>query len=254
MDFIARANPRTAISVLIGLVAFITTSILIYLAPANPPWIVWVCIADVVVLEVAAGAMYVRGFQTATGGRQGVSTASQVAVMWITASLGGTGAGLDWAVITSRIHWPGTAILLLIGLRWVVLGVLTVPILLADTVHLEGQRGLTRIKLERLNLVDRVESALWALCAIPVTDQDRTTFQLLTDEVDLIRNRMRGLGSTNVGADHARMGTLVDSFAQEVDACSAAPAADRSPNIAQLQTTLREISRELSRPVFPPVR
>lgn len=254
MEFIAKANPRTAISVLIALAAFITTSFLIYLAPLNPPWIVWVCIADVVVLEAAAGWMVLRGFQTATGSRQGVSTASQMAVMWITASLGLTGAGLDFSVITSRIQWPGTAILLLIGLRWVILAILTVPILLADTVHIEGQRGLARIKLERLNLVDRVESALWALCAIPVTDQDRTAFQLLTDEVDLIRNRIRGLGSTNVGADHGRMGTLVDSFAQQVDACSAAPAADRGPNIAQLQTTLREISRELSRPVFPPVR
>jgi hypothetical protein len=254
MDFIARANPRTAISVLIGLTAFITTSILIYFAPSNPPWIVWVCIADVVVLEAAAGAMVLRGFQTATGSRQGVSTASQMAVMWITAILGLVGARLDIGVILGWVYWSGTFTLLLIGLRWVVLGLFTVPILLADTVHIEGQRGLTRIKLERLNLVDRVESALWALCAIPVTDQDRTAFQLLTDEVDLIRNRIRGLGSTNVGADHGRMGTLVDSFAQQVDACSAAPPADRSPNIVQLQTTLREISRELSRPVFPPVR
>jgi hypothetical protein len=238
MDFIARANPRTAISVLIVLAAFITTSILIFFAPSNPPWIVWVCIADVVVLEVVAGAMVLPGFQTATGTRQGVSTASQIAVMWITVGLGVTGAWLNIDVIASWVHWSGTLILLLIGLRWVVLGILTVPILLADTVHIEGQRGLTRIKLERLNLVDRVESALWALCAIPVTDQDRTSFQLLTGEVDLIRNRIRGLGSTNVGADHAKMGALVDSFAQQVDACSAAPSADRSPNIAQLQTTV----------------
>ena len=227
-----------------------TVGAFVAFAPRESRGVWWLAMADVVAVELASAFLYVRQFQSSLGrDRRGPSPATNIAIASTAALLSGVGLAVD-AYMLMRFHsvQSDRALGWLIAGRWILLGAVSVPMLFADEAHHEGRAELTLVQQDRSALVESVENALNQLRRIPATDEERPALRQLTDDVDAMRNRMRGWASANVAHDPGRINHLIETFAAQAEACCASTGEQRAGTIANLRQTTQAVTRELSGP------
>lgn len=250
MPFIARTKLGAMVGGVVALAVAATVGVFVTFAPSEPRTVWWLTMVDVIAVEVTSAFLYVRQFQSSVGrDRHGPSPATNIAVASTAALLSGVGLAVD-AFMLMRFHsvQSDRALAWMIAGRWVLLGAVSVPMLFSDEAHHEGRAELTLVQADRSALVESVENALGQLRRIPATDADRPALRQLTDDVDAMRNRMRGWASANVAHDPGRINHLIETFSAQAESCCSSDPAARQAAIDELRQTTRAVTRELSGP------
>ena len=248
MDRIARLKPGVVVAGLVGIIGAATVGAFFSFAPvlARPAY--WFGLVDVLAIEATTAFFYLNEFVASTGQkRRGVLPATRIAANATSALLALIGLTVD-LLFLFRFGTPSydRVFFWFIVARWVLLGILTLPMLLADTAYQESRAELTLVQQDRRQLMDSFDATVANLRRIePHNDNQREMLRRLTDEGDSVRNRMRGLTSTIPSGDFGRLGQLVDQFGAEVDQCARAAPAARDAELASLQTTSQQIAREV---------
>jgi hypothetical protein len=252
MAFIARTKIGAIVGAVTTLVVAATIGAFATLSPGPSRGVWWLVMADVIAVELTSAYLYMRQFQASVGrDRHGPSPATQTAIASTVGLFSAIGLAAD-AWVLSR--FPAAQYDRILGWtivgRWVALAVVSVPVLLSDDAHHEGRNELTLVQQDRAALVESVESALAQLRRIQPTEAERPALRQLTDDVDAMRNRMRGWASANVSHDPGRITQLVEMFAAQAESCSASNGEARATTVAQMQETARAVTRELSGPAM----
>ena len=248
MDRIARLKPGVVVAGLVGIIGAATVGAFFTFAPvlARPAY--WFGLVDVLAIEATTAFFYLNEFVASTGQkRRGVLPATRIAANATSALLALVGLTVD-LLFLFRFGTPDydRVFFWFIVARWVLLGILTLPMLLADTAYQESRAELTLVQQDRRQVMDSFDATVANLRRIePQNDNQREMLRRLTDEGDSVRNRMRGLTSTIRSGDFGRLGQLVDQFGAEVDQCARAEPAARDAELANLQTTSQQIAREV---------
>jgi hypothetical protein len=252
MAFFARTKIGAIVGGVAAIAAAATVGIFATFAPSPSRGVWWLVMADVIAVELASAYLFVRQFQSSVGrDRHGPSPATQIAIASTAGVVSMIGLAADAYMLARFQSVQSDRVLawLIVG-RWVVLGAISVPILLSDEAHHEGRAELTLVQQDRLALIESVENALAQLRRIQPTDAERPALRQLTDEVDAMRNRMRGWASANVSHDPGRITQLIETFAAQTERCCATDGEKRSTTVADLQQTTRAVTRELSGPTM----
>jgi hypothetical protein len=248
MDRIARLKPGVVVAGLVGVIGAATVGAFLTFAPAFARPAYWVGLIDVLAIEATTAFFYLNEFVSSTGQRRnGVLPATRIATNATSALLAFVGLTTDLLYLF-RFGTPDhdRAFFWFIVARWVLLGILTLPMLLADTAYQESRAELTLVQQDRRALMDSFDATVSNLRRIePANDHQREMIRRLTDEGDSVRNRMRGLTSTIGSGDFSRLGNLVEQFGSQIDACAKAEPSARDAGLASLQATSQQIAREV---------
>jgi hypothetical protein len=248
MDRIARLKPGVVVAGLAAVIGAATVGAFLTFAPALARPAYWFGLVDVLAIEASTAFFYFNEFVSSTGQkRSGVLPATRIAANATSALLAFAGLAVDFLYLF-RFGTPGydRVFFWFIVARWVLLGILTLPMLLADTAYQESRAELTLVQQDRRALMDSFDATVANLRRIePVNANQREIIRRLTDEGDSVRNRMRGLTSTIGSGEFDRLGQLVDQFGSQIDRCRKAEPAARDAELASLQTTSQQIAREV---------
>jgi hypothetical protein len=248
MDRIARLKPGIVVAGLVGIVGAATIGAFVSFAPVLARPVYWLGLADVLAIEATTAFFYLSEFLASTGQRRrGVLPATRIAANATSAILALIGLTVDLLYLF-RLGTPSydRVFFWFIVARWVLLGILTLPMLLADTAYQESRAELTLVQQDRRALMESFDTTLASLRRIePRNENQRELIRRLTDEGDSVRNRMRGLTSTIGSGDFGRLGQLVEQFGSQVDLCARAEPSARDAELASLQATSQQIAREV---------
>jgi len=248
MDRVARLKPGVVVAGVVGIVGAATVGAFLSFAPSFARPAYWFGLLDVLAIEGTTAFFYFNEFVASTGQkRTGVLPATRIAANATSALLALIGLGVDLVYLFgSGTTSYDRAFFWFVVARWVVLGILTLPMLLADTAYQESRAELTLVQQDRRALMDSFDATVANLRRIEaLNDNQREIIRRLTDEGDSVRNRMRGLTSTIGSGDFGRLGQLVEQFGSQVDQCSRGAPGARAAELALLQATSQQIAREV---------
>jgi hypothetical protein len=248
MDRIARLKPGVVVAGLAAIVGAATVGAFLTFAPAFSRPAYWFGLVDLLAIEGTTAFFYLSEFVSSTGQkRRGVLPATRIAANATSALLALIGVTVD-VLYLFRFGTPDhdRVFFWFVIARWVLLGILTLPMLLADTAYQESRAELTLVQQDRRALMDSFDATVANLRRIePQNDYQRDIIRRLTDEGDSVRNRMRGLTSTIGSGDFGRLGQLVEQFGSQVDQCAKAEPSARDAELESLQATSQQIAREV---------
>lgn len=260
MEAFLRHRSRTLLGAVTLFIACATTGLFLTFSPPQARATYWLALADVVLMEAVIGVVHALEFTSATGLRAtGPLTATRISARFITLLMSGVGVLADATFLfaLNSTNWDRLFVWCVIG-RWTILALLLLPIFLVDAAGRESRPTLVERQQERLALLSIVEEGLRILRDLNCDAAERSTMHALADEVETVRNRLKGWVSASNGETPSKMLTLVQSFTIALRALRVALADERTEAAIRLRAATREVAQELTdavvatRPEAPP--